>query len=253
MADKKALVTGASGGIGEAFARALAKEGYQVTLVARSEAKLKEVTSSLGGTHNYLVADLSVPADVQRLAANLSEKGYDLLVNNAGVGIYGQFEETSLDKQLEMMRLNMDSLVALSHAYLAKAKQGDALINVASTLGLLAYPQAAAYAATKAFVVSLSEALWHEQKGKGVYVTALCPGVTRTKFHEAAGGTEKNKPPENISQSPEQVVQEALKGLKHRSKPTIVSGFKNGMMIFASRFMSHKAMVNMMGSFSPKQ
>lgn len=248
---KKAMVTGASGGIGEVFATALAKEGWAVTLVARSATKLDELASKLPGA-SAITADLSDPADIARVAQGVREGGYDLLVNNAGIGVYGRFDETPLDTQLAMMRLNMDALVTLSHAFLATAKSGDALVNVASTLGLLAFPTASAYAATKYFVIGFSESLWHEQKARGVYVMVLAPGATITNFHSAAGGTEKNAPPAGVSQTPEQVVAVARAALAARSSPTVVSGFSNKAMVFMSRFMPRWAVVDMMGSFAPK-
>jgi hypothetical protein len=126
-----------------------------------------------------LVADLADPDQLQRVAADVESTGYSLLVNNAGYGIYGRFEEVSLDRQEHLMTVNMNALVRLSHAFLKKAVAGDALINVSSALSLLSYPGGAVYAATKAFVTNFTESLWYENKDRGVYVMALLPAWER--------------------------------------------------------------------------
>ena len=248
----KAMVTGASGGIGLEFAERLAKAGYQVTVVARNAAKLDELVQRLGDGHRALAADLSVQEDWRRVAADVRATQYDLLINNAGVGVYGKFCDASLDANAAMMRLNMDSLVELSHAFLSVAKKGDALMNVASTLALLSFPGATTYCATKAFVLAFSEGLWFEQRPKGVYVCALLPGVTKTNFHEASGGKPEHAPPAAITQTAAQVVDVAMKALKRRKRPTILTSFMNKAMCFVTnRLMTRKAMVGMMGGQSP--
>ena len=249
---KTALVTGASGGIGLEFAERLAKEGYQVTLVARGESKLQEIVARLGSGHRMIAADLSVAADAKRVADDVRATKYDLLINNAGVGVYGMFAEAPLDPTLAMMRLNMDSLVELAHAFLGGAKRGDALINVASTLALLSFPGATTYCATKAFVCAFSEGLWFENKSRGVYVAGLLPGVTKTNFHEASGGAADQQPPEAISQTAAQVVDAAMVALKKRSSPTVLTSFINKAMVFLNtRLMPRRSMVNIMGGQSP--
>ena len=249
---KTALVTGASGGIGLEFAERLAKDGYQVTLVARNEAKLKEHVARLGVGHRALAADLSVTEDTQRVVAELKATKYDVLINNAGVGVYGNFAETALEPTLGMMRLNIDSLVVLSHAYLQGAKKGDALINVASTLGMLSLPGASVYCASKSFVTTFSEGLWFENKPRGVFVGALLPGVTKTNFHAAAGGAPGEAPPEAISQTSAQVVDAGMAQLRRRSNPNALTSFKmRAMVFFSTRIMPRKTMVTMMGGNSP--
>lgn len=251
MEKKTALVTGASEGIGRAFAHALAQQGYTLTLVARSEARLQELGKSLGEGHRVLFADLATAEGAARVAEVIKQGKFDLLINNAGAGVYGSFSEVELPKLQQMMRLNCDSLILLSHTFLAGAKSGDALINVASTLALLAFPGSALYAATKALVLSLSESLWFENRKRGVYVMGLCPGLTDTQFHTSSGGTDANRPPKNMSQTPEQVVAEALAALGKRAKPTVVTGFPNRAMLTFTKFMSRKGMIKMMGGFSP--
>jgi hypothetical protein len=248
---KKALVTGASEGIGRAFASMLAKDGYTVTAVARNEARLQELMAELGAGHDYRVVDLADAAAVDGLAQALAGGGYDLLVNNAGVGLYGDFHQVELAPLRRMVQVNCDAVMVLAHAYLSRAKAGDALINVASSLAFSGMPTSAVYAATKAFVLSWSESLWYEQQPRGVYVMALCPGATETKLHTSSGGKETNKPPKSVTQTPEEVVSEALAALKARQRPTVITGSKNRMMIaMASRVMSRKQAVSMFGGFT---
>src|SRR5262249_27260447 len=155
---------------------------------ARSEAKLGEAVAQLPGAgHDFLVADLSQPEGLDVVARRLAGKHYDILINNAGAGLYGEFSELPLDDQLRMMRLNVESVAVLSHTYLRQAKPGDALVNTASFLAYAPLPRNAAYSATKAFVAALSEALWWENKNKGVYVLGFSPGVIATRFHGTAG------------------------------------------------------------------
>ena len=160
MKTKTALVTGVSSGIGAVFAPELARKGYAVTCVARSEDKLQGLVKELGSGHRMLVADLADGEQLQRVVADVESTGYSLLVNNAGYGIYGRFEEVSLDQQEHLMAVNITALVRLSHAFLRKASPGEALINVSSALFLLTYPGGAVYAATKAFVTNFTESLW---------------------------------------------------------------------------------------------
>ena len=248
---ESALVTGASGGIGLAITRLLADEGVKLTLVARNEARLKEIIASLPGDgHQCMRADLSIPADIDQLADHISENHYDLLINNAGIGIYGRFEELDLERQTRMLTLNINALVALSHAYLKGAKSGDTLVNIASVLGFSSLPGASAYAGTKGFVLRFSESLWYEFKDRGVYVLAFCPGITASNFHQASGGDEGDYPKIMI-QTPEQVAIEAVAALKKRSGPIAVPGAINRLILFSSRFMSRKQNVNIMGGFSP--
>lgn len=249
MAQRHALVTGASEGIGREFAKRLAMDGYQVTVVARNESRLQGLVAELGEAGRYLVADLSTAEGMATVCRDIEAGKYELLVNNAGAGAYGDFAQTALEKHRTMLSLNCDALVTLAHTFLQTAKEGDALVNVASILGFMPYPASSIYAATKAFVVSFSEALWFEQKPRGVYVMALCPGPTTSNFHAAAGGTEENLPPKAITQTPEQVVDTAMRALRERKDPTVVSGLQNrAMVVMASRLMSRKGAVTMMGA-----
>jgi short-subunit dehydrogenase len=247
---KKALITGASGGIGLALARQLAGENYSLTLVARSEQKLKEIVKDLPGQHDYLKADLSVAEELKQVGAHLTAHQYDVLINNAGVGLYGRFPEMDLRDQLNMIRLNIDAMVVLSHAYLNHAQRGNAMVNIGSVLGSTSFSGGAAYAGTKGFVVRFSESLWHENKKRGIYVCAFSPGVTSSEFYKDSG-IDEGSFPSLIKQIPGQVAQELSAALRSRRKPHVVSGFMNRSMLTFYRLLPRKAIVNIMGGFSP--
>jgi len=247
----KILVTGASDGIGLEIAKLLAQQGNQLMLVSRNKEKLEKVIKTLPGKdHQFLTADLSKKEDVHNIADHISQTHYDVLINNAGYGMYGRFEEMPISDQANMMHLNMYGLTILSHSFLKNAKKGDSLVNIASTLGTSSFPGAAVYAATKAYVTNFSESLWWENKNRGIYVLGFCPGVTDTKFHKVSGGTD-NMFPKAITQTPLAVARELVHALEKRRKPKVVSGAMNRSMLFFQRLLSRKMVVNMMGGFSP--
>ncbi len=214
--------------------------------MARNEAKLKELIQTLGPQHSYIVADLSTEIGQLKISLELNANKYDLLVNNAGVGIVGQFADTPLEKQISMMRLNCEAVVRLAHAFLQKAKSGDALINISSAVAFTPMASFGLYCATKSFITSFSESLWYEQKAKGVFVMGFCPGITSTNFQVNAGGRVEDLP-KNLAQTPEKVVDNAMKALASRKKPTVISGMKSWMFANSSRFMPRKSFVNMLG------
>ncbi|HKC63829.1 MAG TPA: SDR family oxidoreductase [Pyrinomonadaceae bacterium] len=225
------LITGASSGIGEAFARRLAAQGENVLLVARSEDKLASVCNELGRASNisaqYVAIDLIEGDAAARLFEETKRRGLEveMLINNAGFGSMGDFTAFDIERDMKMIDLNIKALVALTHYYLPpmRERKKGTIINVASTAAFQGVPYMAVYAATKAFVLSFSEALWDENRAHGVHVMALCPGVTQTNFFAAAN---TDKPPMRAMQTPEQVVETALKGLK-RGKSHIISGWAN--------------------------
>ncbi|MCZ6830758.1 MAG: SDR family NAD(P)-dependent oxidoreductase [Gammaproteobacteria bacterium] len=243
MADlKKAMVTGASEGMGRVFAQRMAARGYQVTLVARSEGKLQQLLVELGdGGHRYMVADLSTEAGMGAVADDIRSSQYELLINNAGISISGGFTDLTLEQQLAMVRLNCDSLTTLAYAFLQGAKAGDALLNVASIMGFFPYATQTVYGASKAYVISLTEGLWYEQKARGVFVMSVCPGPTATAFFDRAGID--GGPPKGITQTPEQVVEVALKALDKRGAPTHISGWFNKFLASLPRILTRKAAV----------
>ena len=245
------LITGASDGIGLEVAKLLAARNHEITLVSRNKDKLEKAVSLLHGKgHKLIVADLSSNEEVDNLKSVIESNRYDVFINNAGVGMYGRFTEMSLATQVNMMNLNISAVTALSYFYLHQARKGDALVNVASTLGTTSYAGAAVYAASKAYVINLSEALWWEYKAKGVYVFGFCPGPTFTEFHNIAGG-DKNSFPKFIMQSAQQVAQELVNALEKRKKPKVVSGATNRFMISFQKLLSRKMVVSMMAGFGP--
>lgn len=248
---KTALITGASEGIGLVFAKQLILAGYTVTLVARRASVLEQVAAQLGSGTRFITADLSTTAGADAVCDLILEQSFDLVINNAGVGVVGAFSEASIDRQLDMLHLNIESLVKISHAYLNAAKSGNALINVSSTLAFSPMPGIALYSATKAFVTAFSDCLWYENKHRGIYVMGLCPGATSTRFQVNAGGKEGDVP-KNIMQTPEQVVDVAMAELRKREKPTVVSGNLNRFFGLISRALPRKAIVTNMGRMAEK-
>jgi short-subunit dehydrogenase len=246
---KRALVTGASEGIGRAFAIALAGRGWEVTAVARSSARLDELLGELKGSgHSKIVADLSKAEGISRVAGEISgAAGYRLLVNNAGFGDIGRFEEQSIERIREMIALNVLAVVELSHAFLRVARRGDGIIQVSSTLAFTPMPAQPVYSATKAFVTSFSESLWFQSRAKGVHVMDLCPGATRSQFHARAGG-KKGEIPDAILQTSEEVVEFALRCWERKFGPTAVSGWKNRAMLALTRLLTRKQLSKLMGS-----
>ncbi len=179
-----ALVTGASGGIGLEIARVLAPD-HDLVLVARNAAKLDTLAAELGGAR-VIAADLAEPGGVARIVADVSD--VDVLINNAGVGDFGPFADADADKTLGMIQLNITALTALTRAYLpGMLERGSGrIMNVASTASFQPGPLMAVYFASKAYVLSFSEAVAEEVRGSGVTVTALCPGPTESGFQAAA-------------------------------------------------------------------
>jgi short-subunit dehydrogenase len=191
---RTALVTGASSGLGEAFARLLAAAGCDLILVARKADQLHDLAGQLAGQHGITVeilpADLTLPAQLHQAQERLADAGrpVDLLVNSAGtLGRIGRFADQPADAEIHKIDLNASAAVALTRAVLpGMLERGrGAIINVSSVMGFLPTPHAATYSATKAFLVSFSESLHGETRLRGVHVTALCPGSVRSKLHDA--------------------------------------------------------------------
>jgi hypothetical protein len=193
MAQGTALVTGASAGLGVEFAKLCAAGGYDVVLVARSAARLAELAADLAKTHGVkarpLVADLADPAAPAEIFAQLSGTPVDVLINNAGFGVRGPYAETDWTRESGLMQVNMVALAHLTKLFLPEMvrRRTGRILNVASTAAFVPGPFMALYYASKAFVLSFSEALSNEVEGTGVSVTVLCPGPTRTEFAQAAG------------------------------------------------------------------
>lgn len=189
-----ALITGASGGIGYEFAKLCAKDGYNLVLVARSAGQLQQIADDLSAKYGIsatvIAKDLAVPGAPGEVFAELERAGIsiDVLINNAGFADYGPFAEADLDKTLQMMQINMVTLTHLTRLVLPGmvARQRGRILNVASTAAFQPGPLMAVYYATKAYVLSFSEAIANELHGTSVSVTALCPGPTETGFQQRA-------------------------------------------------------------------
>jgi len=253
---KATLITGASGGIGEAFARRLAVENHNLVLVARSENKLHDLCDELMVKHkitaHYIAVDLiDFEADLRLFEETEKHKlEIDWLINNAGFGSMGDFANLELENELEMINLNVLALVALTHRYLQKMRerQSGTIINVASTASFQPVPFMATYAATKAFVKSFSEAIAEENRLFNITVTALCPGPTETNFFDAAniGTNVKDAFLKKGMQPPEEVVEAALNAVK-RGKSSVVSGWANYMTARLGNFVPNSLITRAVG------
>jgi hypothetical protein len=237
-----ALITGASAGLGEGFARELAKQGHGLILTARRTDRLEAIATELRTAHGVAVhvfaadlADANAPAELaaQVAAARLT---VDTLINNAGFGTRGDFADSALETQVGQIDVNCRALVALTHAIMPGmvARGSGAILNLASVAAFQPGPWMAVYYATKAFVLSFSEALHEEVKDKGVRVTALCPGPTRTEFAGVAGMGDMAMF-ERLSGDPQAVVRDGLSALK-AGQAVKVSGLMNTLMADATRF-----------------
>ncbi len=247
-AERWALITGASSGIGAEFARKLAARGMHLILTARREQALSDLASELHQRHGsrceIIAGDLSDPEFPQKLAAEIRQRELpvELLVNNAGIGLVAEVENTDVTRVLKMLQVNINALTELTYLFLPEMleRRHGAIINVASVAGFQPVAYMGAYAAGKAYVLHFSEALWAETRHRGVTVTAFCPGTTRTEFFEAAGvGGWLRK---HRSQSVEQVVKFALKGLEKRRQFT-VPGWRNYLISLLVRIAPRKTVV----------
>lgn len=247
LENQTALITGSSGGIGEDFAVEFAKRGANLVLVARREDKLTQLRARLleahpGLTIDIVAADLSVPGSAADLAAKVTTLGrtIDILINNAGVGLHGDFVKQSVAENAAQTQLNCVTLVELTGLFMpAMVKAGRGLvINVASTAAFQPTPGMAVYGATKAFVLSFTEALWQESKSTGVRVFALCPGATETEFFARTGEEFLT----SGRQTSQQVVDTAMAALD-KSTPTVISGLKNAVLASGYRFAPRKVLL----------
>jgi short-subunit dehydrogenase len=246
LTGQRALVTGASGGIGAEIARALARRGAALVLCARREAELEQLAVELrtvhGVTAEVIVADLSVAgAAMQVWRQATASSAVDVLINNAGFGHFRPFGDIALERETEMLRRNIIALVELSHAFVDahrdRSRERPAyLMNVASIAAWQPVPHFATYAASKVFVRNFSEALHLEQKGKGVRVHCLCPGGTHSDFHATAGAGDYGAIA-NASMLPAAAVAEKGVRAMLRGKKTLVTGVLNKISCFFTGMM----------------
>ncbi len=230
-----ALVTGASSGLGREFAARLAARGHDLVLVARSrdrlEAVAEELTKAHGVTVHVLVHDLARPGAGRAVARELAERSLTvgLLVNNAGFGTAGRFEEIPAERDHDLLMVNVVALVDLTHALLpGMLERGSgAVLNVGSTAGYQPSPYLSVYSASKTFVLNFSLALRQEYRGRGIRVTALCPGPVETRFFEVVGT--RNAAVAGRFTTPEPVVRAGLKALD-RDRAYVTPGLGNAVM-----------------------
>ena len=242
------LITGASAGLGAEFARQCSKRGDEVVLVARRRDRLEALAAELGRAR-VIVADLAAPGAPHKLIEAVEAQGLTVrtLVNNAGFGLTGRFAELSLARQREMIDLNVAALAELTHLVLPamreRAKGG--ILNVASTAAFQPGPGFAVYFASKAFVLSFTEALHQELKGSGVHVTALCPGPTRTEFGQVAGVTSAAF--DKFAADAPSVVAAGLRGLA-RNKAVVIPGLTNKLSAQSTRLIPRAIMRRIVAS-----
>jgi short-subunit dehydrogenase len=237
-----AVITGASSGLGAIFAEQLAKQGLSLVLTGRDQPRLAAVQQRVrqlapGIDVELVVGDLGTRAGVDDLLAHLGGRPVDVLVNNAGFGTYGPFAQTDEVREHGIVGVNVDALVGLSRAVLPGmlARGTGGILNVASTIASQPGPYQAVYGASKAFVVSFSQALWAETRGTGVTVTALCPGPTATGFVDALESDVSHIALYRRLAAPEPVVAAGLRGLD-RGRALVVPGLRNKVMANSGRF-----------------
>lgn len=247
-----AVITGASSGLGAEFARTLAARGANLVLVARREGRLtalaRELETSYGVAADPVALDLARPDAAVELTASIRERGLtvDSLVNNAGFGMHGALAEADAARLDEQVRLNVGAVVSLTRAFLPEmtASGRGILVNLSSVAAFQPVPLMAVYGATKAFVLSFTEAVAFETRTSGLRVTALCPGPTRTEFFRVAGTEHRRR----AYETPAQVVATAMRALDARRTPaTIVSGRRNRAMAQAARIMPRSIVVPLTG------
>lgn len=234
----KALITGASSGIGREFAIKLSEMGYDLILVARRKTKLEKLKKELKTNVEIINMDISSTYNCMSLYNQVKKEKIDILINNAGVGIFGKFDETKLDPELDIIDLNIKTVHTLTKLFLKDFKKRNSgyILNVASLAAFLPGPLMATYYSTKAYVLNLTEAIHEElkQENSNVYIGALCPGPVDTEFNDVA------KVHFSVSaQTPSEVVDYALKKM-FRNKLVIIPGFKNRLGLFLTKLLPLK-------------
>lgn len=251
------LVTGASSGIGAAFARALAARGSHLVLVARRLDRLEALAEELRRTHGVqvtpLALDLALPGAGRSLAALADEHGLAVtsVVNNAGFGTDGPFHEEDPDRLAEEINVDVANVVDITRAFIEPLRRAGTgvLVNVASMAAYNPLPGMAVYAAAKAFVLSFTEALWHESRPTGLRVLSLAPGLTRTEFFDVLGSDGYR----GSYQTPEQVVATALRSLdRGNRRPSVTSGRLNGVLTSSVRLLSRRSVVVASAAFAAR-
>ena len=253
---KTALVTGASSGIGETFAVELAKKNNNLVLVARSQDKLEQLASKLSSQYKIeaevIALDLTEASARQTVFDTVRNKGItvDLLINNAGLGDYGAFSDRPLSKQMTAIELNIAAVVELTGLFLPLMQQRNsgAIVNVSSIAAFQPVPYMSVYAASKAFVLNFSEALWEENKDNDVNILVVCPGPTESKFYDRADFPEDATGLNGMTMaSAEKVVKETLQALEKGQSTAVVGGFANQIIANIPRLVPRDLLVSVVG------
>ncbi len=234
----KALITGASSGIGKEFAIKLSEMGYDLILVARRKTKLEKLKKELKTNVEIINMDISSTYNCMSLYNQVKKEKIDILINNAGFGLFGKFDTTKLDQELDMIDLNIKTVHTLTKLFLKDFKKRDSgyILNVASMASFLPGPLMATYYSTKAYVLSLTESIYQElkQDNSNVYIGALCPGPVDTEFNDIAKVHFSVK-----SQTPQQVVDYALKEM-FKNKLIIIPNYTNKIGLFLLKLLPLK-------------
>ncbi|HEY0463841.1 MAG TPA: SDR family NAD(P)-dependent oxidoreductase [Polyangiaceae bacterium] len=241
--DRWAVVTGASSGLGRGIAVRLADRGMCLVLTGRNQARLQETADQIRRTVpraklETIAADLSTRAGLSALLDHVGERPVEVLINNAGFGSYGPFAEAELEREIDEVAVDVSAVISLARAFLPGmlARGSGGILNVASTIAFQPAPYQAVYGASKAFVLSFSQALWGEARAGGVTVTALCPGPTRTGFVDALGADVGHTAIYRNLAEPGPVVEAGLRALD-KGRAVVISGFRNRMLALSGRFM----------------
>lgn len=239
MSRPKALVTGASSGIGRALALEFASKGYDIIAVSRDEKSLSTLASECRTLHHaevkIRIKDLGLPRSLDDLVKEVKENPLDVLVNNAGFGVYGSFAETDLSQEIQMVQVQIHAMMILTKAALPGMlkKNSGKILNVASVYSYAPVPYQSVYGACKAFILSFSDALADEVRGSGIQITTLCPGVTQTEFRKRAGVQEQKV---TSGVSAEHVARFGYQALT-RGKVVAIPGVVNKLFVHATRIL----------------
>ena len=237
----KALITGASSGIGRDMAKVLVEMGHEVILVARRKTKLEKITKELGEKSSYIVMDVSSTYNCMELYRKVKKENIDILINNAGFGLFGEFTDTKIDKELDMIDLNIKGVHTLTKLFLKDFKKKDSgyILNVASSAGFLPGPLMSTYYASKAYVLNLSQAIYEELKKdkSNVNISVLCPGPVDTEFNKVANVEFGVKSLQSMD-----VARYAISKM-FKKKLVIIPGIGMKLGIFFMRFIPRKLLL----------
>ena len=247
----KALITGASSGIGADIARVLVDEGHEVILVARRKTKLEKLAKELGDKAKVIVMDVSSTYNCMQLYNEVKKEKIDILINNAGFGLFGEFNDISIDKELDMIDLNIKGMHTLTKLFLKDFKKRDQgyILNVASAAGFMPGPLMSAYYASKSYVLNLSMGIYQElkQENSNVSISVLCPGPVETEFNKVAGVSFKAKPLDSMT-----VAKYTVKKM-FKNKLVIIPGLTMKLAIFFTRFAPRKLLLKIVYHIQTKK